>query len=303
MDAAYTQLLAVVRSLGEEVLTAPSADAHERPLWTDIVATAYTHPAMHVAEQYARQGKPQAAAQLWQEWSRLVSPLDDSAEWQGLVHYNTACSLALSGNAQQAIAELRQALQLRPQLKAWSKQDTDLNSLHDLPEYRKLYAAEYWWKALDAGPLAEALADQFLRALAMFREAVAAFPADEWRKGDTPYQRPAGLALHVVDSLDGYCALRPGEAGTSPRFAVTWEEKDSAKLPVQDELLAYLDEVEPKLTRFLTEGDLTSAETLFRWTGSTLLGRAAYNLRHLQHHLAEMCLELHRRGLTAPEWQ
>jgi len=187
MDAAYTQLLAVVRSLGEEVLTAPSADAHERPLWTDIVATAYTHPAMHVAEQYARQGKPQAAAQLWQEWSRLVSPLDDSAEWQGLVHYNTACSLALSGNAQQAIAELRQALQLRPQLKAWSKQDTDLNSLHDLPEYRKLYAAEYWWKALDAGPLAEALADQFLRALAMFREAVAAFPADEWRKGDTPY--------------------------------------------------------------------------------------------------------------------
>ena len=32
-------------------------------------------------------------------------------------------------------------------------------------------------------------------------------------------------------------------------------------------------------------------------------GRTTYNLRHVQHHTAEICFELHRRGLRAPEWQ
>ncbi len=142
-----------------------------------------------------------------------------------------------------------------------------------------------------------------MRALAMFREAVKAFPAAEWHKGDTPYQRPAGLALHLIEAVDDYSVLKPGESGRGRSFEVSWEEKDSSKLPSQGDLLSYLDEVEQKLAAFLAEADLTAAEELFRWTGSTLLSRAAYVLRHTQHHLAEMCLELHRRGQKAPQWQ
>ncbi len=302
-DLAHAQLADAVRALEEDVLAAPASDSEGRPLWTQVVTTCYTHPLMHMAGYYTEHGQPHKASQLWHQWGELVAPLDDSSEWQGLVHYNMACSLALSGSQDQAIAALRQALEMRPSLTTWSKQDPDLGSLHSTPEYRELYAPQYWWKAIDANPQAEALADQFMRALAMFRGAVKAFPADEWRKGDTPYQRPAGLALHLVESMHGYCALKPGEAGSRDRFDMDWEEKDSSKLPSQEELLSYLDEVEEKLAGFLADADLTAAEELFRWTGSTLLSRAAYTLRHTQHHLAEMCLELHRRGHPAPQWQ
>jgi hypothetical protein len=240
---------------------------------------------------------------LWQQWGDDVALLDDSADWQGTVHYNMACSLALSDNPEQAIAELRRALQLRPSMTAWSRQDPDLDALHDMPEYRELYAPEHWWKALDASPQAEALADQFIRTLGMFRQAVKAFPAEEWRKGDTPYQRPAGLALHIVESTDGYCALHSGEPGSAARVAANWEDKDSARLPSQEELLAYLDDVDRRVAHFLAQAGLTEDEQLFRWTGSTMLSRGVYMLRHAQHHLAEMCLELHRRGLPAPAWQ
>jgi hypothetical protein len=302
-DAARAKLMDAVRALPEEMLVPSPSDVAGRTPWQAIVNTGYTHPLVHIAEFYFAQGQSHQAGRLWPEWGELVAPLDDSADWQGLVHYNIACGLALSNNPDAAIVELRQALQLRPSLTAWSRQDPDLSAVRAKPEYRTLYAPEYWWQALEANPQAEVLADQFVRVLSMLREAVKAFPATEWRKGDTPYQRPSGLALHLVESIDGYAALKPGESVCSRRPDADWQDKDSAKLPSQDELLAYLDQVERRLAHFLANADLTAPEELFRWTGSTLLGRVVYSLRHTQHHLAEMCLELHRRGFQAPQWQ
>ncbi len=301
-DAAYARLAEAVNALSEAQLAAPDPRSG-RPVWQDIVGTAYSHLIEHIAGFHVGSGQSGRAGQLWSEWGGLVAPLDTSAQWQGLVHYNVACGLSLSGNADAALAELRQALQLRPDFTAWSRQDSDLRAVRDKAEYRTLYAPEYWWAAMEAGPQAEAMADQFVRTLAMLREAVMVFPADEWRKGDTPYQRPAGLALHTVEAIDDLAVLKRGESGRDRRFGVDWEEQDSARLPSQEELLAYLGEVDRRLARFLAGADLLAGEDLFRWTGSTLLSRMAYVLRHTQHHLAEMCLELHRRGYKAPPWQ
>jgi len=284
------------------VLAAPAPGTGENPLWRDVLNTGYTHPLMHIAEYYTTHAQNARAGHLWAEWVARVAPLDSSADWQGSVRYNAACGLALSGNAQQALSELREALRLRPSLTSWSRRDSDLSTLHALPGFRELYAPEFWWKAMEAGPQAEALADQFVRAFWMLREAIQAFPTEEWRRGDAPCQRPAGLALHALVSARDYCVLKPGDAEPAERFA-DWEDKDWSRLPSQTDMLAYLDEVAQKLAQFFTEADLMAPETQFRWTGSTLLGRAAYVLRHTQHHLAEMCLELHRRGLRAPQWQ
>lgn len=46
-----------------------------------------------------------------------------------------------------------------------------------------------------------------------------------------------------------------------------------------------------------------SRRGIFPRTGSTVLGRAIYLLRNTQHHLAELSLELTRRGCASPEWQ
>jgi hypothetical protein len=49
--------------------------------------------------------------------------------------------------------------------------------------------------------------------------------------------------------------------------------------------------------------DFLSQEQQFPYTGPIILGRAMYLLRHNQHHLAEMCLELTRRGFQSPGWK
>jgi hypothetical protein len=57
------------------------------------------------------------------------------------------------------------------------------------------------------------------------------------------------------------------------------------------------------MARFLVDSDLEAKETFFPWTGSTLLSRALYTLRHTQHHLAELSAELGQHGVNTPDWQ
>ncbi|UCD08597.1 MAG: DinB family protein [Dehalococcoidales bacterium] len=145
--------------------------------------------------------------------------------------------------------------------------------------------------------------DQCQRALKMFRDAVMAFPADEWKKGEIDYLRPAGVAYHVVETLDFYFGDKPPDKfGWGSRFGVDWEDKDSERLPSQGEIISYLDEMEDKFQQWLKKTDLMAVETLFPWTGALVLGRTMYVARHLQHHVSEMSLELTRRGYQSPEW-
>ena len=302
-EGAHTQIVEAVRGMDEESLIGPSTETDERKLWDEIVGSAYSHKLMHYSQFYQDQGRNEQAGQLWSDWAELVSPLDEGPEWQGNVHYNAACSLALAGDTEGALLELRKGLELRPSAKAWSRQDSDLEILHDLPEYKELYAPAFWWEALEANPQAEAVADQFMRTLSMFRIAVSTFPEGEWRVGETLYQRPAGLALHIIQSIDFLSALKPGDSSEDPLTQINWEARDSSKLPSQEELLVFLDKVEERLANFIVKSDFQAEEKLFLWTGFTVLSRAMYNLRHTQHHLADMVMELQRRGFNPPDWQ
>ena len=76
-DSAHAQMVDAVRALEEDVLAVPASDSEERAMWQDVVGTAYTHPNMHMAEYYTEHG---------QQRGRLVAPLEDSAEWQGVVN-------------------------------------------------------------------------------------------------------------------------------------------------------------------------------------------------------------------------
>ncbi|MBN2238491.1 MAG: hypothetical protein JW712_01850 [Dehalococcoidales bacterium] len=148
------------------------------------------------------------------------------------------------------------------------------------------------------------LLNQYKCALGMFRDAINLFPADEWKRGDFDYLRPAGVACHVVEAMDFYTGSTPPD--TFPwggRFGIDWESPDSEKLPDQLQVLEYLDEIEMRLETWFGENDMLSEETLMPWTGKTLIGRVAYGIRHVQHHLAEMSLELTRRGYSSPEWR
>jgi hypothetical protein len=152
--------------------------------------------------------------------------------------------------------------------------------------------------------IAQAMSGQFRRTLKMFREAALAFPLEEWREGDIDYLRPAGLAYHVVETIDFYTGDQSvHDFPWSARLGVDWEDSRSELLPSQEQLMVYLDEMQRKLEAWLTETDLMAPEPLFPWAGVSMLERAVHLLRHSQHHLGELCLELTRRGYPGPDWQ
>jgi tetratricopeptide (TPR) repeat protein len=75
-----------------------------------------------------------------QESVDLLAPLDDTPRWRGIAKYNLACFYALSGEKEQAIQILNQALELAPDLTEWSQQDPDFANIRDDSAYQALYA-------------------------------------------------------------------------------------------------------------------------------------------------------------------
>jgi tetratricopeptide (TPR) repeat protein len=96
---------------------------------------------MHLAEAHMKRGQGARARAMMESLSEGLERLDDSPRWVGVVRYNLACYLALAGEKDKAIQLLSEALRLHPGLTVWSRQDTDLASLHGLPEYERLYAS------------------------------------------------------------------------------------------------------------------------------------------------------------------
>ena len=58
---------------------------------------------------------------------------ENDGEWQG--HYNLACLESLTKNRDDAIAELKRAIELDPQAKEYAATDDDFNWLRDDPEF------------------------------------------------------------------------------------------------------------------------------------------------------------------------
>ena len=148
------------------------------------------------------------------------------------------------------------------------------------------------------------VAEQFERVFYKFRETVEAFPEEEWRIGETPYQRPAGLAGHILATIDFYSSGLPAEEFPwGKRLGADWEDPNDEVLPSKELILDYLTEMEGRILRWTSRTDFSATETLHPYTGETVLGRAMYVIRHCESHLAELSLELRRRGLLGPEWR
>jgi quercetin dioxygenase-like cupin family protein len=56
------------------------------------------------------------------------------------LHYEVACLQAVQGNRDAALAALRRAVELKPQVAHWAREDKDFESLRDDPEFRALAA-------------------------------------------------------------------------------------------------------------------------------------------------------------------
>lgn len=107
--------------------------------WQGILGTAYVHTISHLGQIYAERGRKDLADKLAEQTAEELLKLDGGKSWEGTVKYNLACHRALTGNTEQAIRGLREALELRPDLKEWSKEDTDFASIRLEPGYLAIY--------------------------------------------------------------------------------------------------------------------------------------------------------------------
>jgi hypothetical protein len=150
----------------------------------------------------------------------------------------------------------------------------------------------------------QAILNQYQRTLLMFREAIKAFPEDEWRVVKNSYPHPAAIIYHTLEAIDYYTSGKNSdEFSWGHRFEVVWETKDYDRLPSQQQIFTYLDEIETRITNWLKQMDLSAPEKTYSWTGGTKLENAIYLLRHTHQHTAELTLELHKRGYQAPNWR
>ena len=72
----------------------------------------------------------------------MMEAIGDTDEWRGTTKYNLACYYALEGDVQAAIGILTEAFELNPKLLPWAEQDTDLDSLRALEEFKALLPAD-----------------------------------------------------------------------------------------------------------------------------------------------------------------
>ncbi len=140
-DQVFQDLKAQLENVNERVLldSDPWPQRADRPYWRWILGSYYTHPILHLCYGYLERGDRATVLRLNEEMARNLLDLDPDPTWQGTTLYNLACGYAVMGSQDEALPLLKKALNLAPQLKEWSKQDTDLDSLHGLTEYEALY--------------------------------------------------------------------------------------------------------------------------------------------------------------------
>jgi Flp pilus assembly protein TadD len=97
-------------------------------------STDYVDVLRRQAELLANRGDYQRGLPMDRRLARLL-PCDC------VVHYNLACSLAMVGQSQEAVAALAKALELGYRDFAHLEADADLDALRDLPEFRALVQA------------------------------------------------------------------------------------------------------------------------------------------------------------------
>jgi len=154
------------------------------------------------------------------------------------------------------------------------------------------------WKAI--------LWAQFGAAIDMLDNAVAACPEDLWNdRGRRPefwyvvYHTLFFLDLYLSGSLDGF---RPPEPFTMA------ELDPSGRLPervyTKGELRSYLDHCRRKCraTIDLLTDDRGRERCVFPWVDLGFAESLLYNMRHVQHHAAQLNLMLRQTVDSAPRW-
>lgn len=140
-DGTHHDLVEELGKLSGEELAAEDRYPWQQgqPVWRRLAGTLLSHPWMHMAEHAIEREDPAGAIAEAAAMIETLSPLSPEGSWIGTLTYNAACIVARAGQVDRAFTWLEQGLAARPDLVAWSKQDSDLDSLRGDDRLARLY--------------------------------------------------------------------------------------------------------------------------------------------------------------------
>ena len=152
----------------------------------------------------------------------------------------------------------------------------------------------------------EALARQYGAAIDMLENAIVACPDDVWTAGP-PWQQFWYLASHTLFWLDYYLSGNPEGFRPQPPFGL--EEMDPAgvlppRVYTKEELLAYLahDRARCREVMLALTDERAAQPCGYPRRDLTVFGLHMYDMRHVQHHTAQLNLLLRQAGHVPPRW-
>ena len=172
--------------------------------------------------------------------------------------------------------------------------------------------------AESSAPIAElkrVLKSQYLASLAMFRDAVERCPEDLWFD-----QRPTNafwqVAYHTIFFAHFYLqptaeAFEPWErhqAGVQNEDGIAGPPDAGSSLPLipkpytRQDVLDYCEFVERTLGAAVDRLDLRSSESGFSWYPVSKLEHQFVNVRHIQHHTAQLADRLRAATNQGVQW-
>ncbi|MEO6229293.1 MAG: DinB family protein [Ferruginibacter sp.] len=151
--------------------------------------------------------------------------------------------------------------------------------------------------------LNENLWKQFGASIDMLENAIAACPDEHWDTGNRFWY----IAYHTLFFLDYYLTMEPENFSPPAPFTLSeFEDTMPEKVYSKNELLSYLQHCRIKCHQLIT--DLTAEKLTARWinvSGSMnypVFELLLYNMRHVQHHAAQLNLLLRQEINEAPDW-
>jgi tetratricopeptide (TPR) repeat protein len=133
-DHLISELIQLYEELGERPMEWNAAKNTTEAL----LRNSYTHPRLHLFEYYHENGMPELANELWVEAVADMRTAKAPGIVLGTVLYNLACVRAQEGRPDEAIGLLEEAIPLRPDIKEFAAEDSDLGDVRDDARFKDL---------------------------------------------------------------------------------------------------------------------------------------------------------------------
>ena len=157
------------------------------------------------------------------------------------------------------------------------------------------------------------LTSQYKASLGMLRQAIEKVPEEQWNTGE--YNNPNWqIAYHILWAVKYYLGENPEsyvpfknaiEGAESLGGNQDWENPDEnvkvSGFHTKDELLSFIDDIEESLLQSIEELPLDE-HSGFEWYPYSRLEFHINNIRHIQHHTAQIIERLKAKGITGFPW-